>query len=139
MPYFRGSSITHSLSSLLYPIDTRESFDFCEYVFEQVVRHVESYVMKLSIGLPYLISGIFINKKSDIVTIEDELSVSHVLLIFSNKLFSWKHVPDNVFPNILHIDESNLVVDENMIDVPPMSGMMRSHLLKSFMKEAREL
>lgn len=54
-------------------------------------------------------------------------------------MFVGKHVIDIVLSNILSIDESNLVVDENMIDVPPMFGPVKSYLLKVLMQEAKAL
>lgn len=45
-------------------------------------------------------------------------------------LFVGKHAPDIFLPNILNIDEYNLVVDENMINVPLMYEPIISYLLK---------
>lgn len=51
-PSSHGSLITPSLASLFYHISAMTTFDFGYYVFEQVAKHVESYVVKLSIGSP---------------------------------------------------------------------------------------
>lgn len=62
-----------SLARLVYQIDIKIVFDFGEYVFEQVVKHDESYVVKLLIGFLSLIYGILIGYESDLITSEDEV------------------------------------------------------------------
>lgn len=64
--------ITPSLARLLYHIDTMVAFDFGEWIFEQVVKHVESYVVKLSTGFSLLNYGILSGHKKDLITREDE-------------------------------------------------------------------
>lgn len=49
---YNVSSITPSLVRLLYEVGTRDAFDFGDYIFEQFVKHGESYVIKFPIGLP---------------------------------------------------------------------------------------
>lgn len=68
---------------------------------------------------------------------EDEIGVPHSLLNFSYMWFVGKHVPNIVLPNIPNFDESDLNTGENVLDVPPMSGPIRSHLLKFIMQESK--
>lgn len=51
-----NSGITTSLVKIIYQICTKDMFDFGEYVLEQVLKQAESYVVKLHIGVPALIS-----------------------------------------------------------------------------------
>lgn len=76
-----------------------------EYVFKQVVKHVESYAIKLTYGFPSLIYGILIKQKNEIIYVEDGVGVSPSLLNFSYKLFARKRVPHIVPPNIPNIVE----------------------------------
>lgn len=80
-----------------------------------------------------------VNQKSDIVTVEDKVVVASGLVNLSYKLFVGKYVTEIGLPNIPGVDEFNLVVNENVIDVPPMFGFTRSHLLKVLIKEANVL
>lgn len=69
-----------SLVGLIYQIRTCVAFDYREYVFEQFIKHVESYTVKLKIGFHSLICGILSGHKSDIVTREDEVDASPSVL-----------------------------------------------------------
>lgn len=102
-------------------------------------KHVESYGIKLPIGFLSLICGIFINKKHDIVSIEDEIVVHLRLVSFSYKLFAGKHVLDIVLLNIPHLDEYDLTANINVLDVPPMFGPFIIHILKVLMQESKVL
>lgn len=102
-------------------------------MFEKVVKQAKSYAIKLPVDFPFLISGILINKKHDIVSAKDEIGVSLSLLNFTYKLFFKKLVPNIVLPNISNIDKSDMVFVDNMIDVPPKYRMVRSHTLDVLM------
>lgn len=52
-------------------------------MFEKVVKHVESYAIKLQIGFPSLIYGILIKQKHYIMIYKDENGVPHSSLNFS--------------------------------------------------------
>lgn len=80
-----------------------------------------------------------INKKQDIVSVEDEIGVPPSLLNFNYKLFIRKHVPDIVLSNIPHFDEHGLAAGENFLDVSPTYGHVISHLLKVLMQESKVL
>lgn len=51
LPPFHGSGVTHALASLWYQIGTHFSFDFGDFIFEHMVKHAESYALKLPINL----------------------------------------------------------------------------------------
>lgn len=72
-----------------------ETFNFGDHVFEEVFRHDESYVVKLSICFPFLIYGILMGQKSVIITIKNEVGVPPQLLSFNYKRFVGKHVPSS--------------------------------------------
>lgn len=138
-PSNHGLGITLSLASLLYQIGTMATFDFEDYVFEQVVKLVESYDIKLPIDFHYLISGILIKQKHDIVSDEDEIGFPPMLLSFSYKLFAKKHVPNIALPNIPNFDESHLTARYNVLEVSPMFMLVRSCLLNVLMRESKVL
>lgn len=46
---------------------------------------------------------------------------------------------DIVLPKISCINESNLVVDDNMFNVAPMFGLVRNHILNALMQEANAM
>lgn len=54
---------------------------------------------------------------------------------FIYKLFTKKHVLIIVLPNIPYCDEYDPAGGENVLDVPPIYGNVRSHLLKVLIQE----
>ena len=83
---------------------------------------MKEFVVKLPIGFLSLMCGI----KNDLVTGEDEVGIAHGLLNFNYKLFIGKYVIDYSFPNVVVIDEFGLSSDENMLNVAPMFGPVKS-------------
>lgn len=114
---------------MLLKIGTKDAFDICEYAFEQVVKYAKSYTIKHPIGFPSLISRILITQKPYIVYAKDEIIFSSSLLNFTHKLFVGKHIFDIVLLNIPNINESDHVIDENMIDVSSMLEDIFSNFL----------
>lgn len=57
-------------------VGTRDAFDFGDYIFEQFLKHGESYVIKFPIGSPSQICGILIHQNNDIVTCDVEIGVA---------------------------------------------------------------
>lgn len=86
-----------------------------------------------------MICGILIKQKHDIVTIEDEIDVSHSLLYFSYKLFARKHVLDIVLPDFTNFDESYLIASDNGPKASPKYAHVRSHLLNILMQKSKAL
>lgn len=58
-----------------YQIGSRSSFDFGEFIFDYTVKYPESYVVKLPIGSPSLISEIAISQKKDIMRVDDIVGI----------------------------------------------------------------
>lgn len=54
----------------------------------------------------------------------DEVSIAHELLNLNYKLFDGKHVPKIMLPDVFLIGESDLAVDEDMLHVELMFGLM---------------
>lgn len=104
-----------------------------------MVRLVESYDIKLPIDFHYLIYGILIKQKHDILSDEDEIGVPPILLNFSYKLFAKKHVPYIALSNIPNFDESHLTAHDNVLEVSPMFMLVRSYLLNVLMQESKVL
>lgn len=61
--------------------------------------------------------------------------ISHELTNFNYKLFIMKHVPRISLPHVFVIDESSLVGKTELLNVVPMVGTLKSHVLKTFIHE----
>lgn len=51
-----GFGVTPALANLLYQMGTHASFDFGEFILDHLVKHAESYIVKLLIGSPSFIT-----------------------------------------------------------------------------------
>lgn len=128
-PTNNSLGITHSLARFLYQIGIGETFDYGEYVFEQILKQAESFVVKLPIDFPSFIYGILIKQNPVILSVEDISSVNPNSLNFSYRLFARNPVPDIVFPIIQNFDITYLTTEGKLSKVPPMSGTSRGHVL----------
>jgi hypothetical protein len=56
-PTNHGSGITHILAKMIYLIGTKRKLNFGDHVFNQTMKHADSFAIKLLIAFPYLITG----------------------------------------------------------------------------------
>lgn len=70
-PTNHNFGITTTLAKLIFQIGTNTRLNFGEYVFEQTMKHVDSFVVKLSIAFPCLLSGTILNQHPKIVHPEE--------------------------------------------------------------------
>lgn len=56
----QSSSIPSGLAKLIYQIGTKAKINFGEYAFDQTMKHVEFFAIKLPIALPCLITRIIL-------------------------------------------------------------------------------
>jgi hypothetical protein len=56
-PTNHGSGITHMLAKMIYLIGTKRKLNFGDHVFNQTMKHADSFAIKLLIAFPYLITG----------------------------------------------------------------------------------
>lgn len=64
----------------------------------------------------------------DIMTCDDKVVVFPNILNFSYKLFVGEHVANIVLTT--PVEDTDLSIDEEMVDVAPLLGPLRSHILK---------
>lgn len=131
------SGITPSLVRLLYHVSISVAFDLGEYAFEKVVKHDKSYVVKILIRFSSLICGSFSGQNNDLITSEEESCATPWVLNFNYNFFARKHVLDIYLPNIPTVDKADTV--KYMLGVPPLFGLVRIHILKTLIHEAKAL
>ncbi|XP_057444352.1 uncharacterized protein LOC130736550 [Lotus japonicus] len=61
------SGVTPQLAKMIYLIGTKSKFDFGTHVFEQTIKHAESYAVKLPIMFPTLLTELIVHQHPDIV------------------------------------------------------------------------
>lgn len=97
-PTNQKSNITSGLAKLIFQIITKAKIKFGDFVFEQTIKHVGLFIVKIPIAFICLISGIILKQHPDIVNRGDIKSKRNVPLSFYKKLFIGTHVLDMVMP-----------------------------------------
>ena len=93
-PSSHTTTINASLARLLFAIGTKSQLDFGSYVFEQTLKHGESYAVKMPIAFPCLITEMIISQHPDILRENEEESPKGSPLNFDYRLFVGTHVKD---------------------------------------------
>ncbi|KAK2381627.1 hypothetical protein QL285_069218 [Trifolium repens] len=92
-----GSGITHMLAKMIYLIGTKRKLNFGDHVFNQTMKHAETYAVKLPIAFPCLITGMILRQYPNILYSNEVPTKKPQILSFDYKLFAGTHVPDIVF------------------------------------------
>jgi RNase P/RNase MRP subunit p29 len=79
---------------MLHAIGTKSHFDFGSFVFEQTLKHGDSYAVKMPIAFPCLLTELIISQHPDIVRASEEESPKSSPLNFDYRLFVGTHVRD---------------------------------------------
>ncbi|MCI17979.1 envelope-like protein, partial [Trifolium medium] len=98
VPINHGSGITPMLAKIIYLIGTKRNLNFGEYVFTKIMKHAESYAVKLPIAFPCLISSIILSQHPDILHPGEKPSQKPAELTIDDRLFAGSHVLDIVIP-----------------------------------------
>ena len=96
VPTNHTSNIPTCLGKFIYVVETKTNFDFGAYVFEQTMKHANSFAIKMSIAFPSLICGVILTQYPDILVSIDVASKIESSLSRHYKLFAGTHVPDIV-------------------------------------------
>ena len=82
------------MAHLLYAVGTKSQIDFGTNVFYQTLKHGESFVVKMPIAFPYLLTELIISQHPTIIRDnEEEFPKSHPLS-FDYRFFVEAHVKD---------------------------------------------
>src|ERR1043165_1162371 len=114
VPTNHKSTISNGLGRFIYAVGTQASFDYGSYIFDQTLKHAESYAIKGPIAFPSLLCGIIIDQHPDILGDRDSICKRAPTLGFHYKLFHGKHVPDIVMTSA---ETSNVKANSQKADV----------------------
>lgn len=93
VPINHTSNIATRLGKFIYIVGTKSNFDFGSYVFDQTMKHVSSYAVKMPIAFPSLICGVILSQHPNILFNSDSTCKRAPLLSLHYRLFTRKHVP----------------------------------------------
>ena len=96
VPTNHTSTVATGLGKFLYVVGTKSTFNFGNYIYDQTVKHAESYAVKLPIAFPTILCGIMLSQHPNILNNIDSVKKRESPLSLHYKLFEGTHVPDIV-------------------------------------------
>ncbi|KAK2354968.1 hypothetical protein QL285_092426 [Trifolium repens] len=106
-PTNHGSGITPMLAKVIFLIGTKKKLNFGDHVFNQTMKHAETYAVKLPIAFLCLITGMILRQYPNILYPDEAPTKKPQDLSFDYKLFVGTYVPDIVFPKMKEAAEAS--------------------------------
>ena len=94
LPSTHTSHVTKTLATLLFQIGTRQIFNLRRLVFDNILRYVESFALKLGIGYPSFIFGILKGQSNSLLLRTDTFSGPPCEIRLNPKMFQGLHKTD---------------------------------------------
>ncbi|KAL5153684.1 hypothetical protein HKD37_19G053185 [Glycine soja] len=100
VPTNHTSTVATGLGKFLYAVGTKSKFNFGNYIFDQTVKHSESFAVKLPIAFPTVLCGIMLSQHPNMLNYTDSVMKRESPLSLHYKLFEGTHVPDIVSTSV---------------------------------------
>jgi len=96
VPTTHSSDVATGLGKFIYLVGTETKMNIGKYVFEQIVKHAKTNVVKCPIAFPTLICGIMLDQHPSLIIAADIPDKRESPLTLHPKFFSANHVPNIV-------------------------------------------
>ncbi|KAL5127626.1 hypothetical protein HKD37_14G040010 [Glycine soja] len=96
VPTNHTSTVATGLGKFLFAVGTKSKFNFGNYIFDQTIKHSESFAVKLPIAFPTVLCGIMLSQHLNMLNYTDSVMKRESPLSLHYKLFGGTHVPDIV-------------------------------------------
>ncbi|XP_050909292.1 uncharacterized protein LOC127123076 [Lathyrus oleraceus] len=95
------STIANTLGRFIFVVGTKVKFDYGRYMFDQIIKHATTNVVKLPIAFPFMICGIILNQHPGILCSNDLPSRRKPFTFVHYKLFEGSHVEDIIMTSAM--------------------------------------
>ncbi|XP_050914645.1 uncharacterized protein LOC127129524 [Lathyrus oleraceus] len=95
------STIANTLGRFTFVVGTKVKFDYGRFMFEQIIKHASTNVVKLPIAFPSMICGIILNQHPGILCSNDLPNRRKPFLSMHYKLLEGSHVEDIIMTSTM--------------------------------------
>jgi seryl-tRNA synthetase len=95
------STISNALRRFIFAVGTKLKLDYDRFMFEQIIKHASTNVVKFPIAFPSIIYGIILGQQPRILSTNDLPSRRKPPLSVHYKLFEGSHVEDIVMTSVV--------------------------------------
>uniref|UniRef100_A0A9I9DXP8 Flocculation protein FLO11-like n=1 Tax=Cucumis melo TaxID=3656 RepID=A0A9I9DXP8_CUCME len=96
IPSTYASTISTSLGHFVYLVGTEVKVNVGEFIFNHLLRHVDTFAIYIPICFPRLLSGFILSQQPAILTLLDVVGTTLRIIPLSVRLFKGFHIPDVV-------------------------------------------
>ncbi|TYK07258.1 flocculation protein FLO11-like [Cucumis melo var. makuwa] len=96
IPSTYASTISTSLGHFVYLVGTEVKVNVGEFIFNHLLRYVDTFAIYIPICFPRLLSGFILSQQPAILTLLDVVGTTLRIIPLSVRLFKGFHIPDVV-------------------------------------------
>ncbi|KAA0065488.1 putative gag-pol polyprotein [Cucumis melo var. makuwa] len=94
IPSTHASIISTTLGHFVYLVGTRVKVNVGKFIFNHLLRHVDTFAIHIPICFPRLLSGFILSQQPTILTPLDTVGTTPRIIPVSMRLFQGFHIPD---------------------------------------------